>query len=303
MSENLQHQAAGDATPFAFIWRQLFQSVPSIPSDVNLQGQVALITGSNVGLGFESARQLLALNLSHIILAVRSEKRGEEAAKKLRMEFPSAKVEVSIIDMSSYDSILAFAKRCKALQRLDISILNAGLSQPSYERTEGTGHEVTFQVNYLSTVLLALVLTPILRNKHGVGSPARLSLVGSDTSYYANWDGKESESIMEAMDNPNYFNSWEAYKTTKLLLLMFARELSKRVSSNDVIINVSNPGACRGTQFGQKERSILQEAVLYVASLILGRTPTDGARQYVDSVTAKGTQSHGSFVSEGNIKA
>ncbi|KAM0295028.1 hypothetical protein ACHAPM_011089 [Fusarium culmorum] len=210
MSENLQHQAAGDATPFAFIWRQLFQTVPSIPNTIDLHGQVALVTGSNVGLGFESARQLLALNLSHMILAVRSKKRGDEAAKKLRTEFPSAKIEVSIVDMSSYDSIMAFAKRCETLSRLDIAILNAGLSQPKYERTEETGHEVTFQINYLSTVFLALVLVPILREKHRVSSPARLSLVGSDTSYYANRNGLESESVSEVMDNPKYFDSWEA---------------------------------------------------------------------------------------------
>ncbi|XEU97397.1 hypothetical protein FSHL1_002683 [Fusarium sambucinum] len=156
-------------------------------------------------------------------------------------------VEVSVVDMSSYDSILMFSERCESLPRLDIAILNAGLSQPRYERNEGTGHEVTFQINYLSTVLLALVLVPILQKEHGLGSPARLSLVGSDTSYYAKWNGTESESVMEIMDNPNYFNSWEAYNTTKLLLLMFARVLTKPVSLNDVIIKISNPGACRGT--------------------------------------------------------
>jgi NAD(P)-dependent dehydrogenase (short-subunit alcohol dehydrogenase family) len=303
MSANLKHEAASEATPFAFIWRQLFQSIPSIPNTVDLSGQVALITGSNVGLGFESARQLLALNLSHMILAVRSKPRGDAAAKKLQAEFPFAKIEVSVVDMSSYDSIMAFAKRYETLPRLDIAILNAGLSQPNYERAEETGHEITFQINYLSAALLALVLIPILREKRGTTSPARLSLVGSDTSYYANWKGTDSKPILEVMDNPAHFNSWEAYKTTKVLLVMFAHELSKRIPSNEVIINVSNPGACRGTQFGHAERSMMEEAVLYVASLVLGRTATVGARQYVDAVTVQGAESHGSFVSEGKIKA
>ncbi|KAF5572718.1 short-chain dehydrogenase reductase family [Fusarium pseudoanthophilum] len=302
MSANLKHQAATEATPFAFVWRQLFQSIPSIPNTVDLSGQVALITGSNAGLGFESARQLLALNLSHLILAVRSKQRGDAAAKKLQAEFPSAQIQVWLVDMSSYDSIMAFSNQCETLPRLDIAILNAGLSQPTYTRAEETGHEITFQVNYLSTALLALILIPILREKRGTTSPARLSLVGSDTSYYANWKGRDSEPIIEAMDNPTSFDSWEAYKTTKLLLLMFARELSKRIPSNEVIINVSNPGACRGTQFGHADRSMLEEAVLYVASLVLGRTATIGARQYVDAVTIQGAESHGSFISEGKIK-
>ncbi|KAF5559809.1 short-chain dehydrogenase reductase family [Fusarium phyllophilum] len=280
MSANLRHQAASETTSFAFIWRQLFQSVPSIPNTVDLSGQVALITGSNVGLGFESARQFLALNLSHLILAVRSTQRGDAAAKELQAEFPSAKIEVWLVYMSSYDSIMAFAKQCETLPRLDIAILNAGLSQLTYTRAEETGHEITFQVNYLSTALLALVLIPILRENRGTTSPARSSLVGCDTSYYTNWKGTDSEPIVEAMDNPTSFDSWEACKTTKLLLLKFAREL------------IWTCGALSA-----------EEAVLYVASLVLGRTATVGARQYVDAVTVQGAESHGSFVSEGRIKS
>ncbi|KAM0228382.1 hypothetical protein ACHAP5_011955 [Fusarium lateritium] len=302
MSTNLQHQAAGEATPFAFIWRQLFQSIPSTPSTIDLSGQVALITGANIGLGFECARQLLALNLSHVILAVRSKSRGDAAAKRLQAEFPSAKIKISIVDMLSYESIMAFARRCETLPRSDIAVLNAGLSQPNYKHAEETDHEVTFQINYLSTALLAPLLVPILRAKHGTTTPARLCLIGSDTSYYANWKGIKSESIVDVMDNPIHFDSWEAYKTTKLLLLMFSYELSKRVSSEEVIINMFNPGACRGTQFGAVERSMMQEAVLYIPFLLLGRTATVGARQYVDAVAVQDPESHGSFVSEGKTK-
>lgn len=204
--------------------------------------------------------------------------------------------------MLSYESIIAFARRCETLPRLNIAILNAGLSQPTYKHAEETDHEVTFQINYLSTALLALVLVPILRAKRGTTTPARLSLVGSDTSYYANWKGAGSESVVEVIDNPTHFDSWEAYKTTKLLLLMFVYELSKRVSSKEVIINVSNPGACRGTRFEAVKRFMIQEAMLYIASLVLGRTATVGARQYVDAMTVQGPESHGSFVSEGKIK-
>lgn len=302
MSINLHHQAAGEATPFAFLWRQLFQSIPSIPRSVDLSDQTALITGANTGLGFESARQLLQLGLSHIIVAVRSQARGDAAAKQLQAEFPSATVQVSTVDMTSYDSIMDFAKRCESLERLDIVILNAGLSSPAYERTEA-GHELTLQVNYLSTALLALVFTPILKAKRRTTGPARLSLIGSDTSYYADLKHTDLEPILESMDNPARFDSWEAYKSTKLLLKMFTHELSKRTSADDVIINVPNPGACRGTQFGSAtERSAAQKAALHVVSLIIGRSPVAGARQYVDAITTKGAESHGSFVSEGKIK-
>ena len=70
MSINFHHQTAGEATAFAFLWRQLFQSIPSIPKSMDLSGQTALIIEANTGLGFESARQLLQLGLLHIIVAV-----------------------------------------------------------------------------------------------------------------------------------------------------------------------------------------------------------------------------------------
>ncbi|KAL7922558.1 hypothetical protein ACQKWADRAFT_326772 [Trichoderma austrokoningii] len=92
------------------------------------QGKCAIITGSNTGLGFESARQLLALGLPHLIMAVRSLEKGNEAAKRLRDENPAAKIDVWKLDMESYDSIQAFVNKCdKELERLDIAILNAGL--------------------------------------------------------------------------------------------------------------------------------------------------------------------------------
>lgn len=302
MSRFLQAQSAREATPIAFLSRQLFQSIPSIPDFVDLSGQTALITGSNSGLGFECARQLLALKLNHVVLAVRSQARGDAAAEALQAEFPFATIEVYIVDMASYDSIMNFASRCEMLQRFDIVILNAGLMQPSFECAAGTGNEHTFQINYLSTALIALVLMPILRKKSQAQTPARLSIIGSDTAYYAELRGVSPGSIFKAMNDAARFEPWAAYKDSKLLLLMFVHELSKRVSSDEVIINVPNPGACRGTQFGATNEGVIQNTLTYVASMVVGRSAAMGARQYTEAVSVKGIESHGSFISEGQIK-
>ncbi|KAJ4174579.1 hypothetical protein NW754_004998 [Fusarium falciforme] len=301
MSANLKDQAAWEASPLAFLSRQFIQNVPKIPSTVDLTGQTALITGSNVGLGFECARQLLALNLSHLIVAVRSQARGDAAAKKLQDEFPRAKIEVSLVDMSSYKSIQAFAKRCESLPRLDIAILNAGLSRPRFERAEETKHEMTFQINYLSTALLALLLIPILKEKRGTSSPGRLALVGSDMSYWAKWEETE-KTIFSVLDDASKFESTTAYKLSKLFLLMFVDKLARLVPAEEVIINFPNPGACRGTQFGAEGRSKLAGIMFKIVSHIIARPTSTGARQYVDAVTVKGMESHGSFVGEGRVK-
>lgn len=300
MSANLKDQAAWEASPLAFLSRQFIQNVPKIPSTVDLTGQTALITGSNVGLGFECARQLLALNLSHLIIAVRSQSRGDAAAKKLQDEFPRAKIEVSLVDMSSYKSIQAFAKRCESLPRLDIAILNAGLSRPKFERSEETKHEMTFQINYLSTALLALLLIPILKEKRGT-SPGRLALVGSDMSYWAKWEETE-KTVFSVLDDASKFETMTAYKLSKLFLLMFVDKLARLVPAEEVIINFPNPGACRGTQFGAEGRSKLAGVMFKIVSHIIARPTSTGARQYVDAVTVKGVESHGGFVGEGRVK-
>ncbi|KAM0306533.1 hypothetical protein HYE67_002546 [Fusarium culmorum] len=302
MSAQLKHNAVWEASPLAFLSRQFIEGVPKIPKNVNLSGQTALITGSNVGLGFESARQLLALDLSHLIIAVRNQARGDVAAKKLRNEFPNAKIQVSLVDMASYKSIQSFVEWCETLPRLDIAILNAGLSRPQFERSEASKHEMTHQINYLSTALLAILLIPVLKKKRGTSGPAHLSIVGSDMSYWAQWTGT-NDSIWDVIDDPAHFSSNGAYQISKLLLIMFVDKLAQHVSPQEVIVNYPNPGACRGTEFGNDGNSGLVEKIwMTFAKPIIGRTVATGARSYVDAVAVKGIESHGSFVGEGKIK-
>ncbi|KAF5848846.1 hypothetical protein GGP41_009944 [Bipolaris sorokiniana] len=176
-----------------FVYRQLFMHPPPIAAGVKLDSQTAIITGSNTGLGLEAARQLLQLDLTRLILAVRSEAKGNLAAEPLRNEFPHARVEVWILDMEDPESISAFATRCQALRRLDIAILNAGVQNKDCVISFKTGREQTFQVNYLSTIMLAVLLLPILKAKGRLaGKPARLTVVTSTTAYFADFDHEKA---------------------------------------------------------------------------------------------------------------
>lgn len=133
--------------PTIFYKTQFCERQAGLPDGLELSSKVAIVTGANVGLGFESAKQLLALKLSHLILAVRSVEKGEAAAARLRQEYPKAKVEVWKLDMCSYTSVQAFAARVdRDLTRLDIALLNAGLIKPTFEVVKETGHEESMQV-------------------------------------------------------------------------------------------------------------------------------------------------------------
>jgi len=247
-------------------------------------------------LGYEAGLQLLGLKLSHLILAVRSPQRGDAAAAKMRQLYPKANIEVWQVDMSSYDSIRAFARRAETqLSRIDIVILNAGVIKLSYNTVESTGHEEILQVNYLSTMLLAILLLPILKAK-GIpsGQPACLTIVSAALTLAAKFANRDANPLFTALDDPKQFDNQENYNTSKLLAHMFLWNLVDYVSADDVIINLADPAWCRGTELTRDAKGVMKVAM--VAFGTLGRTPKVGASCFIDAVVNKGKESHGCFL-------
>jgi retinol dehydrogenase 12 len=56
--------------------RSQWTKLPPLPS-VDLAGQTVVVTGSNVGLGYEAAKHFAKMGPKHLILAVRSKSKGE----------------------------------------------------------------------------------------------------------------------------------------------------------------------------------------------------------------------------------
>lgn len=298
MSVHLEKDARWETSLLGFLYRQFFYRPKPIKAD--LSGQTAIITGANIGLGFETSRQLLGLGLSRLILAVRSQAKGDAAAAKLRNENPSAKIEVWLLDMSSYASIHAFVQRCVGdeLKRLDIAILNAGLQNSKFIKNEQTGYDNVFQVNYLSTALLSILLLPVLWEKRAPGKPGRLSVIGSDTQYWASVD-PAGGAILPRLASPAKFDSMDQYSATKFLLVGFISKLAENVNPDEVIVNVVNPGLTGSTDIA-KDNEVSLPFRIFVQ--LTGRSLEWGADTYVDGVVVKGKESHGSFVSDWTIK-
>jgi NAD(P)-dependent dehydrogenase (short-subunit alcohol dehydrogenase family) len=76
-------------------------------------GKRAIVTGANIGLGFQTARELARAG-AQVVLACRSLERGEAAAARIRVEQPVAQVFVAHLDLSSLDSVRAFAAEALA---------------------------------------------------------------------------------------------------------------------------------------------------------------------------------------------
>ncbi|KAK9365531.1 hypothetical protein V1509DRAFT_632923 [Lipomyces kononenkoae] len=294
--------AASTSLVQSFIKSQFFTSSRRAPADTDLSGQVAIITGSSTGLGFHCARNILSLQLSRLILAVRSPEKGEYAANKLRAEYPTAKIDVWPLEMTSYPSIQAFCQRVETeLSRLDITILNAGIIQENFG-TCSTGHEEVIQVNYLSTFLLSILMLPICKNKAPPGRPGRLTIVSSGVALWAKLPNRDKRPLLASFDDPNGqpWDPVERYFSSKMLGHLFFVRMLAYLNADDVIVNLVEPGMCKGSELhrGAKGGSAV---FLHVFKALTGRKPQDGAWTYVDAAAVKGRESHGCFCMDWEI--
>lgn len=302
MSQHLEHEAAKEAALKGFWTRHFNELAPPLPQTLNLSSKIAIVTGSNVGLGLESARHLLSCNLSHLILAVRSRSKGDAAAADLRRQNPGSKIEVWLLDMASYRSITDFVQRCKTLPRVDIAILNAGLAVGHFQRIGEQQREVTLQINYLSTAFLAIQLLPLLKPTPESREPGHLTLVGSDTSYGAARKLRDPmvKPLIASFDDPATFpGGLDQYEISKFYQAVFVAKLADEVSGNDVIVNVAMPGLCKGTAFVRKP-----DGKWYMKLILdlLGKKATRGANVIANAAVAQDKKSHGGLLNEGIIK-
>lgn len=303
MSIELEGKASGEASFSGLIRRQFTKPKP-LPTGVPLTEQIAIVTGSNAGLGLEASRSLLNLGVATLIMGVRSAAKGEKAAATLRAEFPKSTVSVWLLDMESYDSIHAFVDQCAALPRLDVVILNAGVGASKYALAPGTGHETTIQVNYLSTALLEVLLLPILKkqeSKKAGGNPPTLTVVLSDVVYTTPINPAAGTPLLKQFDEPNTYSAFQRYGISKLALLLFTCKLAETVDASQVLINSVNPGMTTGTNFFSANPWIVRKIVGLIQAALARQTDV-GATNYLDAILSYGAKSHGSFVSDWQIK-
>src|SRR6516225_7161440 len=94
------------------------------------RGRLAVVTGANPGLGFETAQVLAACGAS-VVLAVRDTDKGKAAAARIAGTAPGANVTVQHLDLTSLDSIRAAAGELRAQHsRIDLLVNNAGVMFP-----------------------------------------------------------------------------------------------------------------------------------------------------------------------------
>jgi NAD(P)-dependent dehydrogenase (short-subunit alcohol dehydrogenase family) len=263
----------------------------------DVRGKYAIITGSNTGLGFESVRQLLSLGTLHLVMGMQSLKKDNTAASKLHATNSSTKIEVWELNMESYNSIQAFVCKCQDnLSRIDIAILNAGLSPLKFATTTATGHEKTIQVNYISTVLLAVLLLAVLKSKANGQNLPRLTLVNSIMSHLCKFPNINKQPLLPSFNDTaiTLWNSGNRYGVSKLPCQFFIIKLAEKVNPEDIIINIVDPGLTKTDLFRDVTGGTAVTLKLFLSTT--GRPVDRGAATYINAVLRHGKESHGCFL-------
>lgn len=136
------------------------RSLPILATTENCAGGTFIVTGANVGLGFETAKHLVRVQPNKVILACRNAQAGENAKSEIEAATNRRGIaEVWPLDLSSYASVKSFANRAiNDLPRIDGLIENAGVALDKWSLSER--HETSVTVNIISTLLLAVLLLP-----------------------------------------------------------------------------------------------------------------------------------------------
>ncbi|HEY1910044.1 MAG TPA: SDR family NAD(P)-dependent oxidoreductase, partial [Vicinamibacterales bacterium] len=127
-----------------------------IPS---LAGTRSVVTGANSGIGWYTALELARAG-SEVILAARSETKGQDAVERILRDVPDARVRPAILDLASLASVRSFAALVDREPRLDLLVNNAGVMLVPTRQTTADGFELQFGTNFLGPFALTALLMP-----------------------------------------------------------------------------------------------------------------------------------------------
>ncbi|KAF2972835.1 hypothetical protein GQX73_g791 [Xylaria multiplex] len=288
-------------TPLHYFYRQ-FTVSPAPVKDISLQGKTAIVTGANSGIGLATSRQLLQLGLSRLVLAVRNEEKGQVAATKLTsdLNLEPDTVNVWSLNLSSYDSIIAFTNRVRSgLDRVDMVVLNAGMWSPLDRAfNTQTGHEEDIQVNYLSNALLLILLLPIAKAKKvNQPRPTRITLVSSEVAAFTKFKERNNVPLIAGLDAPGKVDPLDRMFVSKLLGQFFIAKLCELVSPSVALINCASPGSVHSTEFNREIEHTFSGALTKKIQKRVANSPDVGARMITDAVVNHGEETHGQFLS------
>jgi retinol dehydrogenase-12 len=199
-----------------------------------MQGKVVVVTGGNSGIGKQAALELAGMGAT-VVIAARNPQKAAAAVDEIRHATDAGdRVDTIPIDLTSFASVRAFVDAFTAQHdQLDVLCNNAGLLLRDRVVTED-GHETQFQTNHLAPFLLTQLLRPqldkagnarVVNVASGAHNGARKGLDFDDLE----WERRK-------------YRGFSVYSATKLMNVLFTRELAKRWDGSGITTNALHPG-------------------------------------------------------------
>lgn len=229
---------------------------------------IALITGANKGIGFETARQLGQQGI-HIVVGARDKARGEKAVQKLAaLDVQVTFVELDVTDEGSISRAAQYI--ADTFGRIDILINNAGISGGNANKPSDTTLAVmrtVYNTNVFGVVAVTNAMLPLLRKSQA----GRVVHVSSGLG-----------SITQASDrNSEFFQINNLpYQSSKAAVNAITVEFAKELAETSIKVNAADPGFT-DTDFNNHRgyRTVEQAATVIVHLATLGEDGPTGSFQ------------------------
>lgn len=210
---------------------------------VDMKGRTCVITGASSGIGREAARGLLALGAEVVMLCRDAKKAGDARADIVKTAGgdADARAHVVLCELASLADIHRAADELLGrFHQIHVLVHNAGAINTE-RRESSDGHELTLAVNHLAPMLL----THLLRDRLVTSSPSRVITVASG----AHWRGSVDFDDLQSQRN---YSQYRVYADSKLMNILFARELAHRLTGTGVVSNAMHPGLV-SSSFGPQQ--------------------------------------------------
>ncbi|MFK8038798.1 MAG: oxidoreductase [Crocinitomicaceae bacterium] len=243
---------------------------------MNLSGKTVIVTGSNTGLGFETALDLYQKG-AKVYIACRSEKKGLDAIERMKGITDGGELIYGHLDLSSLTSVNAFAEKIIETEpNLDLLINNAGIMIPPPSKSE-SGFEIQFGVNFIGHFALTGHLFNLMESTKG----SRVVTLSSLAHKGSNIDFDNFRLEKE-------YNNWREYGQSKLADLIFALEFDKRLRKNScqLMSLAAHPGFSKTDLQVNMEEEMLKSLDLMTAkdgaqpTLVASLSPNAKGGQY-----------------------
>ncbi|KAJ2161021.1 Retinol dehydrogenase 13 [Coemansia sp. RSA 552] len=193
--------------------------------------KLAIVTGANSGIGYETAKAIGRAGYK-TILACRNEELGLQAVQLLERQTGLVdRYEFRQLDLASLDSIDKFVADIKAREEgVDLLVNNAGVMACPLSKTED-GLEMQFGVNHVGHFALTVGLLDKLREAARVINVSSLAAFMCGAIDY------------DALEDDNKYEAWTEYAYSKLANILFTQALARRLEGKKVTANSLHPGS------------------------------------------------------------